>query len=130
MNESGPVASSAIAFTRPAVDTMLPLTGVMPIAAAIWPVSVRSQPAKMDFVPAAVLPPGVGPLLRALGGASVALGLLAVGAALTPGALWDRPLLQNLVAAQKLLLIERHATYFSETVLSDVTFVPLLAGRI
>lgn len=32
--------------------------------------------------------------------------------------------------AQKLLLIERHATYFSETVLSDVTFVPLLAGRI
>lgn len=51
------------------------------------------------------LPPGVGPLLRALGGASVALGLLAVGAALTPGALWDRPLLQNLVAAQKLLLM-------------------------
>lgn len=51
------------------------------------------------------LPPGVGPLLRALGGASVALGLLAVGAALTPGTLWDRPLLQNLVAAQKLLLM-------------------------
>ena len=51
------------------------------------------------------LPPGLGPLLRALGGASVALGLLAVGAALTLGALRDRPLLQNLVAAQKLLLM-------------------------
>ncbi|SUE42621.1 AEC family transporter [Roseomonas gilardii] len=51
------------------------------------------------------LPPGLGPLLRALGGASVALGLLAVGAALTPGAMRDRPLLQNLVAAQKLLLM-------------------------
>lgn len=48
------------------------------------------------------LPPGVKPLLEALGRASVALGLLAVGAALSLGALTDRLGLQLWTAALKL----------------------------
>jgi malonate transporter len=51
------------------------------------------------------LPPGVGPLLRNLGGASVALGLLCVGAALSPGALRDRPGVQAATCAVKLALV-------------------------
>jgi predicted permease len=48
------------------------------------------------------LPPGLAPLVRALGQASVALGLLCVGAALSLGALRDRPATQALTAALKL----------------------------
>jgi predicted permease len=51
------------------------------------------------------LPAGVGPLLRNLGGASVALGLLCVGAALSPGALRDRPGVQAATCAVKLALV-------------------------
>jgi malonate transporter and related proteins len=51
------------------------------------------------------LPPGLGPLLRSLGGASVALGLLCVGAALSPGALRDRPVVQAATCVVKLALV-------------------------
>ncbi len=51
------------------------------------------------------LPPGVRPLARALGQSAVALGLLCVGAALTPGALRARPGLQAVVCAVKLVLM-------------------------
>lgn len=49
------------------------------------------------------LPPGVKPLAEALGRASVALGLLAVGAALSVGALRDRVGLQAMTALLKLV---------------------------
>jgi len=48
------------------------------------------------------LPPGLAPLVRALGQASVALGLLCVGAALSLGTLRDRAATQALTAALKL----------------------------
>lgn len=51
------------------------------------------------------LPAGVGPLLRSLGGASVALGLLCVGAALSPGALRARPGVQAATCVVKLALV-------------------------
>jgi predicted permease len=51
------------------------------------------------------LPPGIGPLLRSLGGASVALGLLCVGAALSPGTLRDRPGVQAATCLVKLGLV-------------------------
>ncbi|MBD0270608.1 MAG: AEC family transporter [Acetobacteraceae bacterium] len=51
------------------------------------------------------LPPGLNPLLRSLGGASVALGLLCVGAALSPGALRDRMGLQAATCVIKLVLV-------------------------
>lgn len=51
------------------------------------------------------LPAGVGPLLRSLGQASVALGLLAVGAALTPGTLRGRLPLQAATCVLKLGLM-------------------------
>lgn len=51
------------------------------------------------------LPPGIGPLLRSLGGASVALGLLCVGAALSPGTLRERPGVQAATCAIKLGLV-------------------------
>jgi predicted permease len=49
------------------------------------------------------LPPGVRPMAEALGRASVALGLLAVGAALSLGAMRDRLALQFATAALKLV---------------------------
>jgi len=49
------------------------------------------------------LPPGVQPAVRSLGQASVALGLLCVGAALTLQGLGDRPAVQMATAAVKLL---------------------------
>jgi predicted permease len=49
------------------------------------------------------LPAGIGPAVRSLGQASVALGLLCVGAALTPQGLSDRPLTQAATAALKLV---------------------------
>ena len=51
------------------------------------------------------LPPGARPLAAALGQAAVALGLLCVGAALTLGALRDRPGLQAATCAFKLGLM-------------------------
>jgi predicted permease len=51
------------------------------------------------------LPAGIKPMAEALGRASVALGLLAVGAALSPGAMRDRVALQLATAALKLLLM-------------------------
>ena len=48
---------------------------------------------------------GIGPLLRSLGGASVALGLLCVGAALSPGALRDRAGVQAATCAVKLVAV-------------------------
>lgn len=51
------------------------------------------------------LPPGVQPLARALGQAAIALGLLCVGAALTLGALRDRPGLQAVTCGIKLVLM-------------------------
>ena len=51
------------------------------------------------------LPPGIGPLLRSLGGASVALGLLCVGAALSPGALRGRAGVQAATCVVKLALV-------------------------
>ncbi|MCR0984232.1 AEC family transporter [Roseomonas populi] len=59
------------------------------------------------FVLAALggLPPGLGPLARTLGQASVSLGLLAVGAALGAEAIRDRFTLQAATAALKLLLM-------------------------
>jgi predicted permease len=61
----------------------------------------------LGFLMAALggLPAGVAPLLRTLGQASVALGLLSVGAALTLAALRDRLGLQALVMAIKLLVM-------------------------
>jgi predicted permease len=51
------------------------------------------------------LPPGVRPLLRALGQASIALGLLCVGAALSLGALRSRPGVQAATCLVKLGLM-------------------------
>lgn len=51
------------------------------------------------------LPHGIAPLLRSLGGASVALGLLCVGAALSPGALRARPGVQAATCVVKLVLV-------------------------
>jgi len=51
------------------------------------------------------VPPGVAPLLRALGQASVALGLMAVGAALTLGSLRARLHVQAATWAVKLLIV-------------------------
>jgi malonate transporter len=51
------------------------------------------------------LPPGVQPMLRALGQAAIALGLLCVGAALTWGALRGRPGLQAATCAVKLVVV-------------------------
>jgi predicted permease len=51
------------------------------------------------------LPPGVAPMVRTLGQASVALGLLCVGAALTVQGLGDRPVVQAATAALKLVLM-------------------------
>jgi predicted permease len=51
------------------------------------------------------LPPGVKPLMEALGRASVALGLLAVGAALSVGAMADRLPLQLVTTALKLIVM-------------------------
>jgi malonate transporter and related proteins len=51
------------------------------------------------------LPPGLGPLLRSLGGASIALGLLCVGAALSPGALRGRAGVQAATCVVKLALV-------------------------
>jgi len=51
------------------------------------------------------LPPGVAPLARSLGQASVALGLLCVGAALSPGALRQRLPLQLATSVIKLVLV-------------------------
>jgi len=51
------------------------------------------------------LPAGVAPLARALGQASVALGLLAVGAALSPGAMRDRLPLQLATSVLKLVVM-------------------------
>lgn len=51
------------------------------------------------------LPPGVKPLLESLGRASVALGLLAVGAALSVSAMADRVGLQLITAALKLIVM-------------------------
>ena len=59
----------------------------------------------LGFVLAALggLPPGLGPLVRTLGQASVSLGLLAVGAALGAEAMRDRLVLQGTTAAWKLV---------------------------
>ncbi|RVT95646.1 AEC family transporter [Rhodovarius crocodyli] len=51
------------------------------------------------------LPPGVKPLVRSLGQATIALGLLAVGAALSLGALRDRLSLQLVTTTLKLLVV-------------------------
>jgi hypothetical protein len=51
------------------------------------------------------LPPGLQPAVRNLGNASIALGLLCVGAALTLQGLGDRPLTQAATAALKLVLM-------------------------
>lgn len=51
------------------------------------------------------LPPGIGPTVQALGRASVALGLLCVGAALTAESFSDRPVLQFLTGFQKLVIM-------------------------
>jgi predicted permease len=51
------------------------------------------------------LPPGIKPLLESLGRASVALGLLAVGAALSLGAMADRLPLQLVTSALKLIIM-------------------------
>ncbi len=51
------------------------------------------------------LPPGIKPLLESLGRASVALGLLAVGAALSLGAMTDRLPLQLVTAFLKLVIM-------------------------
>nr|WP_249680752.1 AEC family transporter [Roseococcus pinisoli] len=51
------------------------------------------------------LPPGVKPLLESLGRASVALGLLAVGAALSVGAMTDRMALQLTTTFLKLVIV-------------------------
>jgi malonate transporter len=51
------------------------------------------------------LPPGLGPMLRALGQGAVALGLMAVGAALAIGTLSQRLPLQAGVGAIKLLIV-------------------------
>ncbi|MGG5886864.1 AEC family transporter [Falsiroseomonas sp. HC035] len=51
------------------------------------------------------LPAGLSPMVRALGQASVALGLLCVGAALTLRGLGDRPLVQLATAVLKLVLM-------------------------
>ncbi|WP_439599300.1 AEC family transporter [Falsiroseomonas sp.] len=51
------------------------------------------------------LPPGLQPAVRALGQASVALGLLCVGAALTLKGLGDRPLVQAATAVLKLAVV-------------------------
>lgn len=56
------------------------------------------------------VPPGASGLLRGLSQASLATGLLCVGAALTPGALADRMPTQGLTAGFKLLLMPAIAT--------------------
>jgi predicted permease len=51
------------------------------------------------------LPPGIAPLMKTVGQASVALGLLCVGAALSPGALRGRLPLQLATSVIKLVLV-------------------------
>lgn len=51
------------------------------------------------------MPPGIGPLARSLGQASLAIGLLCVGAALRPGDLKDEPVTQVAVALLKLVAV-------------------------
>ena len=51
------------------------------------------------------MPAGIGPLARTLGQAALALGVLTVGAALTPGALRESPATQVAVAVQKLIAV-------------------------
>ena len=51
------------------------------------------------------MPPGIGPTFRSLGAASLALGLLCVGAGLSLASLREKPLLQLLVAVLKLGLV-------------------------
>ena len=51
------------------------------------------------------LPAGIGPTVTALGRASVALGLLCVGAALTAESFSDRPVAQFLTGFQKLIIM-------------------------
>lgn len=58
-------------------------------------------------------PPGVAGLLRSLAQASLATGLLCVGAALTPGALRDRWRTQALVAVLKLMVMPALAMLFA-----------------
>ncbi|MBI0535725.1 AEC family transporter [Roseomonas sp. KE2513] len=67
------------------------------------------------FVLAALggLPPGLGPLARTLGQASVSLGLLAVGAALGAEAMRDRLALQGATTAWKLLAMPAMTLAFS-----------------
>ena len=51
------------------------------------------------------LPPGIGALVKSLGSASLALGLLCVGAGLVLASLREKPVLQALVAALKLGIV-------------------------
>lgn len=51
------------------------------------------------------MPPGIGPMLRVLGNASVALGLLTVGAALSGDAMRDRIHIQAVTGALKLMVM-------------------------
>lgn len=51
------------------------------------------------------MPPGLGPLVRSLGQAGLALGLLSVGAGLALGSLREAPLTQLLIGLQKLVAV-------------------------
>lgn len=51
------------------------------------------------------MPPGIGPTFRSLGAASLALGLLCVGAGLSLGSLREKPVLQLVVTALKLGIV-------------------------
>lgn len=57
------------------------------------------------FAAAGGMPAGIAPLARTLGQASLALGLICVGAALAPAALRELPGTQLLVGAQKLIAV-------------------------
>lgn len=94
------VTNAAFALGRPGPFRLLPALRQV----AVNPLMLACL---VGFAVAALggLPPGVKPLAETLGRASVALGLLAVGAALSARALADRVALQLFTAALKLLVM-------------------------
>ena len=100
------------------------VTGVQTILAVVFVVSEGGRPSPIRMVVQTIknplllgcvagfaisalggMPPGIGPTFRSLGAASLALGLLCVGAGLSLASLREKPLLQALVAALKLGIV-------------------------
>jgi hypothetical protein len=105
----------AVGLIIPCVQVILTFVFVLSAGRRLAPLGLLRQIALNPlilgclggFVFAAIggMPPGLGPLARSLGQAALALGLLCVGAGLSPAALREAPLTQVLVGIQKLVLV-------------------------